>query len=65
VTGKANTLVLILRTALEEMLSLAGFVIFSAANGRETLAKMEHVTPDLIVSDITMPDVDGYAFVGQ
>ena len=52
----------ILRTALEEMLSLAGFVIFSAANGREALAKMEHVTPDLIVSDITMPDVDGYAF---
>jgi CheY-like chemotaxis protein len=52
----------ILRTALGEMLSLAGFEIFSAPNGREALAKMEDITPDLIVSDITMPDMDGYAF---
>jgi putative two-component system response regulator len=52
----------ILRTALGEMLSLAGFEIYSAPNGREALAKMEDITPDLIVSDITMPDMDGYAF---
>jgi putative two-component system response regulator len=52
----------ILRTALDEMLTLAGFVTITASNGREALAKMEDFIPNLIVSDITMPDVDGFAF---
>jgi putative two-component system response regulator len=52
----------ILRTALDEMLTLAGFVTITASNGREALAKMEDFLPNLIVSDITMPDVDGFAF---
>jgi putative two-component system response regulator len=52
----------VLRTALEEMLSMAGFVVLTAANGREALARMQYVSPNLIVSDITMPEMDGYAF---
>jgi putative two-component system response regulator len=52
----------VLRTALEEMLSMAGFVILTAANGREALGRMEYVIPNLIISDITMPVMDGYAF---
>jgi putative two-component system response regulator len=52
----------ILRIALEEMLTMAGFVVLSAANGREALQRMAYLTPDIIVSDITMPEMDGYAF---
>jgi len=52
----------ILRNALEEMLSMEGFVVLTAPNGREALARMAYITPDLIVSDITMPEMDGYAF---
>ncbi len=48
--------------AFEDILSLAGFVVFSAANGAEALERMEFVTPHLIVSDISMPEMDGYAF---
>jgi putative two-component system response regulator len=44
------------------MLTMAGFVVLSAANGREALQRMAYVTPDIIVSDITMPEMDGYAF---
>lgn len=52
----------VLRTALDEMLTRAGFVVLTAAHGREALKRMDYVTPDLIVSDITMPEMDGYAF---
>ena len=51
-----------LLSAFEEMLSVAGFVVFSAANGAEALKRMDFVTPHLIISDISMPEMDGYAF---
>lgn len=51
-----------LREALHEMLSLAGYVVLSAENGHEALKHMNCVTPNLIISDITMPDMDGYEF---
>jgi putative two-component system response regulator len=51
-----------LREALQEMLNLAGFVVLSATNGQEALEHMNYVTPNLIISDITMPEMDGYDF---
>jgi putative nucleotidyltransferase with HDIG domain len=51
----------VLRLALEEMLSLEGFVVMAAQNGVEALSHMEMLTPDLIISDIAMPEMDGYA----
>jgi putative two-component system response regulator len=52
----------VLRLALEEMLSLEGYVVLAAANGVEALSHMEMLTPDIIISDIAMPEMDGYAF---
>lgn len=51
-----------LREGLGEMLALEGFTIVSAINGRDALEKMNGLTPDLILSDISMPEMDGYEF---
>ena len=37
--------------------------ILTSGNGLEALAQMEHATPDLIVSDIMMPKMDGFQFL--
>jgi putative two-component system response regulator len=44
------------------MLELEGFNIKTASNGREGLERMAEGSPDLILSDIAMPEIDGYAF---
>ncbi len=51
-----------LREGLREMLGLEGFMVYTAANGREALEKMKTINPDLILSDISMPEMDGYTF---
>jgi two-component system, sensor histidine kinase and response regulator len=45
-----------------EILEEAGFQASAAGNGIEALARMEAVTPDLVLSDIGMPGMDGHAF---
>jgi putative two-component system response regulator len=51
-----------LRDGLSDMLSFEGFAVLTAENGFEALEKMEVISPDLIISDITMPQMDGYSF---
>jgi len=51
-----------LREGLREMLNLEGFAVFTASDGHEALEKMGAVNPDLILSDISMPEMDGLAF---
>ena len=48
-----------LRFNLIEMLEGEGYNILSAANGNEALELTSHIEPDLILSDIRMPDMDG------
>ncbi|MGD2164682.1 MAG: response regulator [Anaerolineae bacterium] len=48
--------------AIESILEMSGYVVSTAADGIEALEIMELVTPDLIVADILMPEMDGYAF---
>jgi putative two-component system response regulator len=52
----------ILREGLQEMLELDGFVVFTAANGQQALDEMADRKPDLILSDIAMPVMDGHTF---
>ena len=56
---------LALREGLREMLGMEGFTVLIAANGREGLENMMAITPDLILSDIAMPEMDGYAFLQE
>jgi sigma-B regulation protein RsbU (phosphoserine phosphatase) len=43
-------------------LSKAGYEVTHAANGREGYETAEKISPDLIISDIMMPEVDGFEF---
>ena len=40
-------------------------VVGAAGNGQEMIAEAMRLTPDLIVTDITMPEMDGIAAVRQ
>jgi putative two-component system response regulator len=54
-----------LREALAEILISEGFTVLDAANGQEALMMMMEVVPDLILSDISMPVMDGLTFFGK
>jgi len=53
---------LALREALKEILIYDDYAVMTASNGAEALEKMSITTPDLILSDIAMPHMDGFAF---
>ena len=52
-----------LREAVQAYLEESGFVVDAAANAQIGLKKLEEHPPELIISDIMMPRVDGYAFL--
>ncbi|MEZ4399088.1 MAG: DUF4388 domain-containing protein [Kofleriaceae bacterium] len=47
---------------LEVSLKKAGFVVTTAVNGKDALAKVELAPPDLVISETILEEVDGYAF---
>ncbi len=49
-----------LRSMLEAALAHHGFDVHSFPNGREALAEVGRVAPDLVVLDVMMPDLDGF-----
>lgn len=53
------------RIYLERMLKGNGFLVDSADNGVIALQKARTSPPDLILSDILMPEMDGFAFFLQ
>ena len=48
---------------LEVTLRFKGYAVVTARNGEEALEAIEKQRPALIVTDILMPKMDGYAFV--
>jgi len=55
-----------LREGICEMLRLEGYEVIYACNGADATALLQRHTPDLILSDVTMPQMDGfdlYSFV--
>lgn len=52
----------LLRVAIQDTLKLEGYEVTAAGDGVEALAVMEERRPDLIIADIMMPRMDGYAF---
>jgi putative two-component system response regulator len=52
-----------LREMTQMILEFGGYEVQSAFNGIEALEKLDLFSPDLIVSDISMPEMDGYALL--
>lgn len=53
------------RAFLIDFLEPLGFVVSEAENGRHALDWLVHTTPDLILTDLVMPEVDGFRLVRQ
>jgi CheY-like chemotaxis protein len=49
------------RENLGEILELYGYTITSAAHGREGIKACLELLPDLVLCDVKMPEMDGYA----
>ncbi len=49
-----------LRSMLEAALRHTGFEVHPVASGRDALAAMDEVKPDLVVLDVMLPDLDGF-----
>jgi CheY-like chemotaxis protein/CRP-like cAMP-binding protein len=50
----------IMRENMAELLSLVGYKVEVAQDGKEGVEKAEHLIPDLIICDIKMPVLDGF-----
>jgi len=53
---------IVLRDGIQTLLERAKYTVIPAGHGIEGLLKMEGNTPDLILADIVMPEMDGFQF---
>jgi len=53
------------RTRLRTVLERNGWTVSEAGNGREALDIVAHAPPQLILLDLTMPVMDGFAFLHE
>ncbi|WP_293336601.1 response regulator transcription factor [Microcoleus sp. CAWBG58] len=51
------------RLSITDYLEITGYSVIAAENGKDALGLVEEFQPHLIVTDITMPEMDGYEFV--
>jgi CheY-like chemotaxis protein len=66
--GDQKTLLLIdddpnLILLVKDYLEFRGYSVITAENGREALDILNGNNPDMIICDVMMPEMDGYAFV--
>jgi DNA-binding NarL/FixJ family response regulator len=54
-----------LRENLRELLTLAGYHVMTAENGRAGVELAAGCRPDVVICDIMMPAMDGYAVLGH
>jgi DNA-binding NarL/FixJ family response regulator len=53
------------RLSIGDYLQTIGYLVVSAENGQEALKLVEEYQPHLVVTDITMPQMDGYELVSR
>jgi DNA-binding NarL/FixJ family response regulator len=50
---------------VKDYLEFRGYAVNTAGNGREALDMLDSASPDMIICDVMMPEMDGYTFVKQ
>jgi DNA-binding NarL/FixJ family response regulator len=50
---------------VKDYLEFRGYEVITAENGREALEVLDQDIPDMIICDVMMPEMDGYAFVNH
>jgi DNA-binding NtrC family response regulator len=55
----------LVRRSLSELLTLEGYTVSSASNGKEALDLLKNYTADIIITDIKMPEMDGIKLLKQ
>ena len=48
------------RNGLRELLEIVGYCVVACANGREAVEKLFQVRVDIVVTDLAMPEMDGF-----
>ena len=56
---------LTLRRVLQNSLEQRGYQVISVGSGKEALVNFSKDVPDIIVSDVSMPEMDGFEFCRQ
>ena len=49
-----------IREALTSILEDEGYALWIAKDGAEALRKVREISPDIIILDVTMPEISGY-----
>ena len=52
-----------LRTAVQAYLEDEGFDVTTAVDGEEGFTKAQQMLPDVVISDVMMPRLDGYGLL--
>ena len=55
----------LVRSSLSELLTLSGYTVSTAGNGKEALELLRGYTADIIITDIKMPEMDGIQLLNQ
>ena len=69
-SGAAPTLLIVddeegLRRILQHFLTLDGFTVETAADGEQALALIHDTLPDLVITDLMMPTMDGRTLIAR
>jgi two-component system response regulator HydG len=51
------------RTAFKRLLEPRGYLVDQAGDGLEALERMSELPPDIVITDLTMPNMDGMALI--
>jgi two-component system chemotaxis response regulator CheY len=52
-----------IREMLNAALSEAGFLVHLAVDGQDGLDKLGETAPDVVITDINIPKLDGFGFI--